>query len=115
MRSWWPERGTRQRRPSPIAWRPATTAPWSAGLWPRWDGGAMPPLSVGEVVEATGGSLLRGSPRTLLTSFSIDTRTLTEHGLFFALPGSRTDGHAFLHEAARAGAAAAVIARPPAT
>jgi len=73
----------------------------------------MPPLSVAEVVEATGGSLLRGSPRTLLTSFSIDTRTLAENGLFFALPGSRTDGHAFLHEAARAGAAAAVISRPP--
>ena len=73
----------------------------------------MPPLSVAEVVEATGGSLLRGSPRTLLTSFSIDTRTLAENGLFFALPGTRTDGHAFLHEAARAGAAAAVIARPP--
>lgn len=73
----------------------------------------MPPLSVAEVVEATGGSLLRGSPRTLLTSFSIDTRTLAESGLFFALPGTRTDGHAFLHEAARAGAAAAVVARPP--
>ena len=73
----------------------------------------MPPLSVAEVVEATGGSLLRGSSRTLLTSFSIDTRTLSENGLFFALPGTRTDGHAFLHEAARAGAAAAVIARPP--
>jgi UDP-N-acetylmuramoyl-tripeptide--D-alanyl-D-alanine ligase len=73
----------------------------------------MPPLSVAEVVEATGGSLLRGSPRTLLTSFSIDTRTLAENGLFFALPGTRTDGHAFLHEAARAGAAAAVVTRPP--
>src|SRR6188768_4232750 len=106
MPSWWRGKGTRRRRPSPTGWSQATTVPWCGGPWRRWDGGAMPPLSVAEVVEATGGSLLRGSPRTVLTSFSIDTRTLAENGLFFALPGSRTDGHAFLHEAARAGAAA---------
>jgi UDP-N-acetylmuramoyl-tripeptide--D-alanyl-D-alanine ligase len=68
---------------------------------------------VAEIVEATGGSLLRGSPTTIVTSFSIDTRLLGPGGLFFALPGTRTDGHAFLQEAARAGAAAAVISIPP--
>jgi UDP-N-acetylmuramoyl-tripeptide--D-alanyl-D-alanine ligase len=71
----------------------------------------MPPLSLAEVVEATGGSLLRGSPGTIVSSFCIDTRLLRPGGLFFALPGARTDGHAFLEEAARAGAAAAVVSR----
>lgn len=42
----------------------------------------------------------------------IDTRQLTPGALFFALPGSRVDGHEFVAEAARAGAAAAVVTHP---
>ena len=42
---------------------------------------------------------------------SIDTRTLEPGQLFVPLPGSRVDGHAFLVEAFRRGAAAALCAR----
>src|SRR5262249_27996259 len=42
---------------------------------------------------------------------SIDTRTLAPGMLFVPLPGSRADGHAFLDEAFRRGAAAALCAR----
>jgi len=40
-----------------------------------------------------------------------DTRTLTRGALFVALKGSDRDGHAYLGEAARRGAAAAIVAR----
>jgi UDP-N-acetylmuramoyl-tripeptide--D-alanyl-D-alanine ligase len=42
---------------------------------------------------------------------SIDTRTLAPGDLFVPLPGGRADGHAFLDEAFRCGAAAALCAR----
>ncbi len=42
---------------------------------------------------------------------SIDTRTLEPRQLFVPLPGARADGHAFLEEAFRRGAAVALCAR----
>lgn len=71
-------------------------------------------LSVKELLEATGGSLLAGSPGTAFAAFSTDTRSLQPGALFFALKGERFDGHAFLAEAAARGAAGAVVAGPPA-
>ena len=43
--------------------------------------------------------------------FSIDTRTLEPGDLFVPLPGSHADGHVFLDEAFRRGAAAALCSR----
>ncbi len=45
------------------------------------------------------------------TGASIDTRSLWPGDLFFALPGERVDGHAFLEKARDGGAAAAVVRR----
>jgi UDP-N-acetylmuramoyl-tripeptide--D-alanyl-D-alanine ligase len=73
----------------------------------------MPALSLGDLAAATGGVLLRGSGETRVDSYSIDTRTLRPGGVFFALPGARSDGHSFLGAAARAGAAAGVIREEP--
>ncbi len=70
-------------------------------------------LSVGEIVSATGGRLLRGRPEVEVEGASLDTRRLEPGMVFFALPGRRADGHDFLPHAARAGARAAVIAREP--
>ncbi|MES1940333.1 UDP-N-acetylmuramoyl-tripeptide--D-alanyl-D-alanine ligase [Salinisphaera sp. T5B8] len=42
---------------------------------------------------------------------SIDTRRLERNALFFALPGTRVDGHDFVARAASLGAAGAVVAR----
>ncbi len=69
----------------------------------------MAVLSLGELATAAGGALLRGASDGLVTSYAIDTRTLTTGGAFFALHGSHRDGHAFLPEAARAGAAVAIV------
>lgn len=74
----------------------------------------MPALRLSELAEATGGTLLRGQPEAVVDSFWIDSRRLVPQGAFFALKGSHADGHAFLPMAARAGAAAAVVQRPPA-
>lgn len=43
----------------------------------------------------------------------LDTRCLAKGDLFFALPGEHTDGHQFLLEAQKKGAAGAVVARRP--
>ena len=73
----------------------------------------MPALSLQEIVSATGGTLLRGQAETRVDSFDIDTRRMRPGGMFFALKGSRADGHDYLAAAARAGAAAAVVEREP--
>jgi UDP-N-acetylmuramoyl-tripeptide--D-alanyl-D-alanine ligase len=73
----------------------------------------VPALSVGDLLVATGGSLLAGDPGTRVDGYGIDTRTLARGGAFFALPGARTDGHAFLADAFRSGAAVAIVSRDP--
>lgn len=47
-----------------------------------------------------------------ITGVSTDTRTLKKGDLFFALSGARVDGHSFLNEAKRLGAAGAVVQQP---
>ncbi|HXV27508.1 MAG TPA: UDP-N-acetylmuramoyl-tripeptide--D-alanyl-D-alanine ligase [bacterium] len=49
------------------------------------------------------------NPSRQVTGASIDTRSLKPGDLFFALKGSRQDGHAYLEEAFRRGASGAVI------
>lgn len=45
----------------------------------------------------------------IATGVSIDTRTLKPGDLFVAIKGERTDGHAYLAQAAAAGASAAIV------
>jgi len=45
----------------------------------------------------------------VISSFSIDSRTLVAGALFFAVKGEHTDGHFFIAEAAARGAVAAVV------
>lgn len=73
----------------------------------------MPALSVGDLLKASGGTLVSGDPSSTVTSYAIDTRKLSAGGAFFALPGNRVDGHAFVGDAARAGALLAVVSRAP--
>lgn len=73
----------------------------------------MPALEIGAMVAACGGALVRGNPAARVTSYSIDTRTLVAGAAFFALRGSRSDGHRFVEEAGRAGAALVVVEQDP--
>ncbi len=59
---------------------------------------------VQEVCDATNGSLIGGSADVVFTSVTIDSRAVTPGALFVPLPGSQTDGHAFIAQAVRQGA-----------
>jgi len=48
-------------------------------------------------------------PDFLFPAIVIDSRQVTKDALFFALPGTTTDGHAFIGQAAERGAACAVV------
>lgn len=60
------------------------------------------------------GTLLGCSPATPFRGAAIDSRKVRPGDLFFALPGSSTDGHRFVGPALAAGAAAAVVRHVPA-
>ncbi len=67
-------------------------------------------VSLGQIAEATGGEIVGGDPEVPVMSASIDSRTLEPGGLFVAVADQR-DGHDFVDDAARAGAAAALVSR----
>jgi len=67
-------------------------------------------MTLGEAARAVGGELVDASSERRLGGVSIDTRTLQEHDLFFALQG-QTDGHQYLDQALARRAAAAVVQR----
>ena len=72
---------------------------------------------VDETAEIVGGEVIAGAPSRAWDRAAIDSRRIGGGELFFALPGERTDGHRFVADAFRRGAAAAVVHRdvePPA-
>src|SRR5450631_1316708 len=70
-------------------------------------------LSLAQIATWTGGRFLgeRTPQEGIATGYSIDTRTLAQGDLFFAIQGERFDGHNFLDAAFQRGAIAAVISR----
>ena len=67
-------------------------------------------LTLAEIAGITGGQLLGGDPEVAVSSYSIDTRTLTPGALFVALQAER-DGHDFVGDALDRGAAGALVSR----
>jgi len=71
-------------------------------------------FTLGEVVEATGGTLLRATSTVAagdrIRGVSIDTRSLVAGALFVALRGAASDGHDYLAQAAARGSVAAIVA-----
>jgi UDP-N-acetylmuramoyl-tripeptide--D-alanyl-D-alanine ligase len=63
------------------------------------------------IVERTGGERVLGDPTMVVAGVSTDSRAIGQGDLFVALRGDRFDGHDFLLEAIRAGAAALLIDR----
>ena len=64
----------------------------------------------GDAAARTMGGALEG-PAATFTGVSIDSRTLAPGDLFFAIRGPRFDGHTFVPDAFRAGAAGVVVER----
>jgi UDP-N-acetylmuramoyl-tripeptide--D-alanyl-D-alanine ligase len=67
-------------------------------------------IPIDRVLEATGGTLVRGTPSTF-GGATIDSRNVPKGALFFAVKGERADGHDFAAAAVEAGAAGVVVAR----
>jgi UDP-N-acetylmuramoyl-tripeptide--D-alanyl-D-alanine ligase len=74
----------------------------------------VPRLTLADLVRATQGALVGGRLDATTRGVSIDSRTVTPGEVFFAIRGHRQDGHAFVGEAVRRGAAAVVVTHLPA-
>ena len=74
----------------------------------------MIPLTVEQIAAATGAQLADAPDLDVLVTgpVVIDSREVEPGSLFAALPGTRTDGHAFAATALAAGAAAVLATRP---
>jgi len=71
----------------------------------------MKPLSFAQLAGLSGGSLVHGPAERTATRTTTDSRQILPGDLFVALPGEHFDGHAFVAEAARKGAVAALVER----
>ncbi|MDR0852382.1 MAG: UDP-N-acetylmuramoyl-tripeptide--D-alanyl-D-alanine ligase [Clostridiales Family XIII bacterium] len=69
----------------------------------------MKPLTIDEIVKATGGYLRSGSADTRIQGVSTDSRGVLPCDLFFALRGDTFDGHAFLSDVIARGCNAVVV------
>ncbi|MFQ5792740.1 MAG: Mur ligase domain-containing protein, partial [Acidobacteriota bacterium] len=68
-------------------------------------------MNAGEVIDAVAGRLIGGRAETVFKGVSIDSRSVRKGDLFIAIVGKRLDGHDFVSEAVRKGAAGAVVSR----
>ena len=71
---------------------------------------SVPSFTASELAAATGGAWAGALPGPV-AGVSTDTRSIAAGSAFVALRGDRFDGHDFLADAARSGAACAVVAR----
>ena len=62
-------------------------------------------LTAEQIVKACGGILLCGDPKTEITSFSTDSRSIQPGCLFVPIKGERTDAHIYMEATLAAGAA----------
>ena len=69
----------------------------------------MDPLTLQTVAEYAGGTLRRGDAAGRVSAVVTDTRSLEPGQLFVALAGDNFDGHHFLAQAEKSGAAGAMI------
>ncbi|MFZ0887685.1 MAG: Mur ligase family protein, partial [Candidatus Binataceae bacterium] len=68
-------------------------------------------LTLGEITRATGGTLFGGTDTLAVRGVGIDSRNLRPGSVFVAIRGATHDGHAYLAQVAKGGAAAVVVER----
>jgi len=66
-------------------------------------------FSLQDILDSTGGTLIRGDPSKAFREISIDSRTIKRGDLFIALRGVRFDGHQFSKEALEKGGEGVII------
>ena len=69
-------------------------------------GAAWGNISVGRILQPIRGKVAAGSSETVLAGVTTDSRKTARGELFCALKGEHFDGHAFVTQALRQGAAA---------
>ena len=72
---------------------------------------AVPLFTTGEIMTITGGVLAQGLPPMTIRRIWTDSRTVRSGDLFVALAGVRFDGHQFVADALKKGAAGAIVRR----
>jgi|LSQX01.1.fsa_nt_gb UDP-N-acetylmuramoyl-tripeptide--D-alanyl-D-alanine ligase len=70
-------------------------------------------LTIGEIIEATGGVLLKGCAEAFVCGISTDSRKVGHGHLFIPLRGENFDGHDYIWEAFKDGAIAALTEIDP--
>ncbi len=68
-------------------------------------------ITVNEIIEITGGTLLCGSAEALITNIQYDSRAVGEGSLFVPIKGEKVDPHDFIADCFAKGAAAALTER----
>jgi UDP-N-acetylmuramoyl-tripeptide--D-alanyl-D-alanine ligase len=71
----------------------------------------MEPLSIKEIADAVGGSVLYGNEETLIHYVSTNSKEEATESLFVPIIGERVDGHDFIHDAFKNGAIACFISK----
>ncbi len=72
-----------------------------------------PTIPLDDLLAAVGGRLLAPTSTSVeVRGASVDSRRVTPGSIYVALRGERVDGHAFVADALRAGAVAALVERP---
>lgn len=72
----------------------------------------MRTFTIREIINATGGKLIRGSDEALVRGFSVDSRETEAGGMFFATVGARNDAHDFIKDVIKKGCKSMVISNP---
>ena len=71
-----------------------------------------PTIRLDDLLTVVNGRLQGPTSVASISGASVDSRGVTPGSMFVAMPGERTDGHHFVADALRAGAAAALVDRP---
>jgi UDP-N-acetylmuramoyl-tripeptide--D-alanyl-D-alanine ligase len=71
----------------------------------------MIPLTLGDIAEATGGTVVGDADIVVDAPATLDSRAVEPGGLFVAIAGERVDGHDFTAQAIATGAAAVLAGR----
>ena len=69
----------------------------------------MNPLSISQIAKLAEATLESGDGKVSVERISTDSRTIKKGELFVALRGENFDGHKFIEDAAKAGAAGAIV------
>ena len=76
---------------------------------PEPEARAMNKLSILQIAEFAGAKLEQGDGKVSIERISTDSRTIKKGELFVALRGENFDGHNFVEDVAKAGAAGAIV------